>query len=154
MITTHPRRVGRFGLVELLESRQLLAAAPFTVGAMPELSAGAQWHQYAQLHPIDKPDSVGPDSGGAPQSRAPGLASTIEGITFDENGANNSGLLYIPSNPSGAAGPSHVVSVTNESIEWHTSGGTQQNSQSLKSFFNVLSPATGLFDARDLRLLQ
>ena len=78
---------------------------------------------------------------------APGLAVGIAGITFDED-ATNSGYYHIPPDPIGAAGPNHVVSVVNTSIEWHTKGGTQQHSQSLANFFTSLSPATGTFDPK------
>jgi hypothetical protein len=135
-------------VAEALEARQLLSAAPriSSVGS-EEISAGAQWLHLVQQNRVPKPTSVGPDSGGS-NSRAPALTSTIEGITFDENGNNNFGALSIPPDPHGAAGPNHVVSVTNTSIEWHTKAGAQQNSQSLSSFFGVLGPLTTLFDPK------
>jgi hypothetical protein len=76
------------------------------------------------------------------------LITTIEGVNFDENGTNNSGTYFIPPDPIGAAGPSHVVSVVNCTIEWHTKAGAQQNSQSLSSFFSSLSPLTPTFDPK------
>jgi hypothetical protein len=48
----------------------------------------------------------------------------------------------------GAAGPDHLVSVVNTSIEWHTKAGLQQNSQSLADFFAPLSPLTQTFDPK------
>lgn len=75
--------------------------------------------------------------------------TTIEGINFDED-ATNSGFYHIPPDPSGAIGPNHLVSVNNTSIEWFTKDGTNQNSQSLSSFFSSLSPATGTFDPKVL----
>ena len=62
------------------------------------------------------------------------LVTSIEGIDFDQDAAN-SGFYHIPPDPIGAAGPSHVVSVVNTSIEWHTKAGVQQSSQSLSAFF-------------------
>jgi hypothetical protein len=78
---------------------------------------------------------------------APAVLQTIEGINFDEN-ASNTGFYQIPPDPIGAAGPNHVVSVVNSSIEWHTKAGVQQNSQSLQSFFASVSPATLTFDPK------
>jgi hypothetical protein len=84
----------------------------------------------------------------APAPFAPGLGITIEGINFDEDAANNSGFYHIPPDPIGAAGPDHLVSVVNTSIEWHTKAGVQQTSQSLASFFSPLTPLTGTFDPK------
>ncbi len=86
---------------------------------------------------------------------APPLSTTIEGINFDED-ATNSGYYHIPPDPIGAAGPNHVLSVVNTSLEWHTKAGSQQNSQRLGhngttavgSFFQTLSPVNGLFDPK------
>jgi hypothetical protein len=96
-------------------------------------------------------------SGGSPESLAPAapspgggaawslspldlLGDTIEGINFDENRTNNIGFASIPPDPMGAVGPSHVVSVVNRSIEFHTKEGVEQLSQSLANFFSPLSP--------------
>ena len=80
---------------------------------------------------------------------APGLYTSFDCITFDEN-ASNTGYYQIPPDPSGAAGPNHVVLVVNSSIEWYTKDGTLQNSQSLKSFFSSLEPQTNTFDPKVL----
>jgi hypothetical protein len=84
-----------------------------------------------------------------------GAVTVIEGINFDENGANNDGSFLVPPSASGAAGVNHVVSVVQSSIEWHTKTGVQQNSQRLGkaknitgSFFEPLSPANRLFGAK------
>ena len=86
-----------------------------------------------------------------PEPEAPGVITSIEGINFDE-GAANSGFYNIPPDPIGAAGPNHVVSVVNTSIEWHTKAGVQQLSQKLGftsgGFFAPLSPANGTFDPK------
>jgi uncharacterized protein (DUF2141 family) len=84
-----------------------------------------------------------------PNPLAPALTNAIEGINFDEN-AINGGFYNIPPDPYGAAGPNHVVSVVNTSIEWHTKAGVQQNSQSLKTFFASLAPLTNTFDPKAL----
>ena len=73
---------------------------------------------------------------------------SFEGINFMEDGTNNGGSLHIPPDPIGAAGPNHVVSVVNTSIEWYTKAGVRQNSQSLSSFFSSLSPLTQTFDPK------
>jgi Secretion system C-terminal sorting domain len=73
--------------------------------------------------------------------------TTVEGINFDED-ALNGGFYHIPPDPSGAAGPGHLVSVVNTSIEWFTKAGASQHSESLASFFSSLSPLTGTFDPK------
>jgi hypothetical protein len=83
------------------------------------------------------------------------LISTIEGINFNED-ASNGGFYHIPPDPIGAAGPSHLVSVVNTSIEWHTKAGVQEVSMRLGknstthigSFFESLTPTTGTFDPK------
>lgn len=82
-----------------------------------------------------------------PEPNAPPLNNTIEGINFDENAALN-GSYFIPPDPIGAAGPSHVVSVTNCSIEWFTKAGVNQKSDALSSFFTSLTPLTATFDPK------
>ena len=86
-----------------------------------------------------------------PGPSAPPVSGTIEGINFDEDLVNNQGFAHIPPDPHGAAGPGHVVSVVNTSIEWHTKAGVQQNSQRLGrgasgsvagSFFAPVNPET------------
>ena len=81
---------------------------------------------------------------------APSSGSTVEGVNMVDDGSNNSGFRHIPPDPCGAAGPNHLVHVANTSIEWHTKAGTQQNSQSLSSFFSALSPVTNTFDPKVL----
>ncbi|MBO0700667.1 MAG: hypothetical protein J2P46_19880, partial [Zavarzinella sp.] len=80
---------------------------------------------------------------------APPLLQTIPGITFDEDGANNGGGFSVPPDPNGAAGPTHVVSIVNTSIEFHRiSDSAQQVSESLDTFFAPLSPTALLFDPK------
>lgn len=83
------------------------------------------------------------------------LITTYEGINFDEDAANGE-FYHIPPDPIGAAGPSHLVSVVNTSIEWHTKAGVQEVSKRLGknstthsgSFFESLTPTTGTFDPK------
>ena len=114
------------------------------------LSANA----VAQLFSVEVPVPIGPplsiNSDGVilgPGPLAPPLESTIEGANFDTNAAHT-GSVFIPPDPIGAAGPNHVVSVVNVTIEWHTKAGVLESSQSLASFFNTLSPLTFTFDPK------
>ena len=118
--------------------------------APPEISGGGQMSGGIPLGPdmIPLPESpVAQEE----DPLAPPVGFAIEGINFDE-GAANSGFFNIPPDPIGAAGPNHLVSVVNTSIEWHTKAGVQQNSQRLGSggggFFAPLAPANGTFDPK------
>ncbi|MCA9027873.1 MAG: hypothetical protein KDA86_21875, partial [Planctomycetaceae bacterium] len=111
---------------------------------IPEISAGAAALEArvsieSQTNGFLSSETVEPN--------APPVTNSIEGINFDEN-ATNGGFYNIPPDPIGAAGPNHVVSVVNTSIEWHLKDGTQQHSQSLANFFSSLSPANGTFDPK------
>ena len=83
------------------------------------------------------------------------LITTFEGINFDENAVNGD-YYNIPPDPIGAAGPSHLVSVVNTSIEWFTKAGVTEVSKRLGkdlttavgSFFESLTPTTGTFDPK------
>ena len=103
---------------------------------------------------VEAPDVLfsGPEPGLRPlrpETKAlVGPVEIIEGINFDEDAANNVGSYHIPPDPIGAAGPAHLVSVTNTSVEWHTKAGVQQVSQSLHSFFSLHSPLTDTFDPK------
>lgn len=89
------------------------------------------------------------------QPDAPELETSVEGIDFDAD-RGLTGVYQIPPDPIGAAGPAHVVSVVNSSIQWFTKGGTLQNSQRLGSdgtthvgsFFEVLAPVNRLYDPK------
>ena len=80
---------------------------------------------------------------------------TIEGINFEEE-ATLGAFFHIPPDPIGAAGPSHIVSVVNTSIQWFTKLGVNENSQRLGknittavgSFFETLLPLTATFDPK------
>ena len=124
----------------------------------PTISAGAEYLQYLQrminsgmadelkfngiIEKFNKPTEIS-------------AITTIEGINFDEDAANGQ-YYHIPPDPIGAAGPNHVVSVVNTSIEWHTKAGVQQNSQRLGknvttaagSFFASLTPLNSTFDPK------
>src|SRR5688572_27494577 len=94
-----PARVRTSGLYETLEGRVLMSATSNATTLA----------------------SIGP--------KAPPLDATIEGINFDFDNENSAGFYHIPADPSGAAGPDHVVSVVQSSIEWHTKAGVEQESR-------------------------
>lgn len=117
--------------------------------ALPWL-APADWLTDAPPEPSIPP--VEPQLGVVPLEPEPNIAwsgSTFEGPNFDTNITNTSGSAFIPPDPIGAAGPSHLVCVVNVSIEWHLKDGTQQNSESLEDFFTSLGPVdVKLFDPK------
>lgn len=76
--------------------------------------------------------------------------TTIESISTQTNIDNTGGFLFIPADAHGAAGPGHVVAVTNVSIEFFSKDGTLSLSSSLQSFFSALSPSTFTFDPKVL----
>lgn len=89
---------------------------------------------------------------------APAADITFESLDFDDN-SSNLGSLFIPPDASGAAGPEHVVSVTNVSIQFHTKSGTglldstpgaPVTGISLASFFSAVSPVNATFDPKVL----
>jgi len=91
-----------------------------------------------------------------PVVTAPVAATTFDSLDFVDN-AINASSLFIPADPAGAAGPEHVVSVTNVSIQFHDKSGTplldsvaggDVTGISLASFFAALSPANPTFDPK------
>jgi hypothetical protein len=104
--------------------------------------------------PIGPPISVRPEAEAPPEFTlefdlaAPAPLNTFEGIDLNEN-ANLTGFFIIPPDPIAAAGPAHVVSVVNSSIEWYTKSGVLQGSQSLEDdFFGPLAPQARPFDPK------
>ena len=104
----------------------------------------------------EKPSAAGGEQlqaeigGGSPVSFAPPFSSTFDSITFTDNPANTGGFLFIPPDPIGAAGPDHVVSVVNVTIQFHTKAGAPllgATGTSLSAFFTGLGcpPAAGNF---------
>jgi len=78
---------------------------------------------------------------------SPNLLVIFDAINYDVN-HTTTGSWLIPPDPIGAAGPNHVVNVVNSSIEWFTKTGTNQNRQSLATFFSSLNPLTHTFDPK------
>jgi len=77
------------------------------------------------------------------------LQTTIEAGDFDTNVANI-GSVFIPADPHGAAGPTHVVNVFNTSIQFFTKAGALTFDTSLATFFAGLTPANATFDPKVL----
>ena len=124
----------------------------------PKLSAGAEYSQFLEKQILLGNANALTFNGNIPQLQQLSENSeitTIEGINFDQD-ASNSGYYHIPPDPNGAAGPNHLVSITNTSIQWFTKTGTLQYSNRLGknsttatgSFFESLSPLTGTFDPK------
>lgn len=76
--------------------------------------------------------------------------TTIESMDTQTNIDNTGGVFFIPADAHGAAGPNHLVAVTNVSIEFVSKGGTLNLSSSLQNFFSALSPTTFTFDPKVL----
>jgi len=76
------------------------------------------------------------------------LDSSFETTDYDTNSINNGGFVFIPPDCHGAAGPDHLVNVTNATIRFHQKGGTLDFDTGLASFFASLSPVNGTFDPR------
>jgi len=124
-----------------------------------EISGGAEYsimlQEAIRNGNVDMFRSLDQSSPSPPPPYSPAAITTIEGINFDENNTN-AGFYSIPPDPIGAAGPSHLVSIVNTSIEWHTKAGVQEVSKRLGknsttivgSFFESLTPTTGTFDPK------
>ncbi len=78
---------------------------------------------------------------------APALTSSFGSTDFDTN-VTHTGFGFIPPDPMGAAGPSHLVNVVNVTVRFHQKNGTLDFDSSLANFFSVLSPANFTFDPK------
>ena len=75
------------------------------------------------------------------------MTTTFEGFGFDDN-RTETGFLFIPPDPMGAAGRDRVVAVVNTMIEARDKEGTLLWRDSLRDFFAPLSPTTPTFDPK------
>lgn len=113
---------------------------------------GAPW---APGPAVDSPDnpSGGPGiliSGGDPQPLAPPtLGTSFDSTNMDTSGPLT-GLRFIPPDAHAAAGPGHVVAVTNVTVQIHDKAGMSICTIALADFFASQSPATELFDPKIL----
>ena len=82
---------------------------------------------------------------------SPALLSSVEGFSLTDDLFNTGLFESTPANPSGAAGPNHIVNVGNSTIQWFEKGAANpQTHTSLVNFFQPLRPLTHLLnpDAR------
>jgi hypothetical protein len=68
-------------------------------------------------------------------------------MDYDDNGAET-GFVFIPPDPSGAAGTDRVIAVANVMIEARTKAGALLWKDALKDFFSPLTPTTFTFDPK------
>ncbi len=92
-----------------------------------------------------------------PPAEAAAPTVTFDSLSFTDNSANTGGSIFIPPDPIAAAGPDHVVSVVNVSIQFHTKDGTPLldavaggpvTGISLASFFSPVAPLNATFDPK------
>lgn len=83
-----------------------------------------------------------------PGPAAPSLGVSFDSTTFDDNVTTTGGFIFIPADPSAAAGPNHLVSAVNVTLTFQQKNGTVDFRGSLASFFSVLSPLTFTFDPK------
>ncbi len=76
---------------------------------------------------------------------APGLVTGFEGV---DNGGQPDGFLHRPPDPIMAAGPNHVVTVVNSTLDIYDKTGTPLMETSLASWFSSLTPPGGPFDPK------
>ncbi len=119
-----------------------------TTSEVPQISAGAEYYLQVQKHPDKFRDNFLEEKQNKNLLlKQTGIITSFDAINFDGN-IKNTGYLNVPPDPIAAAGPNHLVNVVNTSIEWFTKTGQKMNSESLKNFFNPLSPLTGMFDPK------
>lgn len=82
------------------------------------------------------------------------ISPRFDSISFDDNGSLNDGFRFIPADAHAAAGPNHVVAVSNVSLKIHRkSDGLVQLQTGLKDFFAGMGaqrPVSYTFDPRVL----
>ena len=78
---------------------------------------------------------------------SPVIGTTFDSLNYDDNGIET-GFVFIPPDPMGAAGTDRLIAVINVMIEARTKTGTQLWYDSLKDFFTPLTPANFLFEPK------
>lgn len=152
------KRINTLICICFFSSITTLAQVEVVTTEVPTISAGAEYSMYLEKLINEGHGKELEYIGTLPllnKTNGVETVSTADGINFDED-ATNSGYYHIPPDPIGAAGPSHIVSVTNTSIEWFTKAGVNEVSKRLGknsadaigSFFESLTPLTGTFDPK------
>ncbi|NOX18149.1 MAG: T9SS type A sorting domain-containing protein [Chlorobi bacterium] len=126
----------------------------------PEISAGAEAAFLLQkaLNSGNAENLIFSGNGGGDKTTTESIIASITpiyGVDFDTD-ASTSGSYHTPPDPSGAAGPSHLVAVNNTCIRWSDKNGSGvtlmrlgKNSTTIAgSFFQPLSPVNALFDPK------
>jgi len=80
-----------------------------------------------------------------PAPLAPGLVTSFEGR---DNGGQPDGFLHRPPDPTMAAGPNHIGTVVNSTINFYTKTGVPVLESSMSSWFASLAPPGGPFDPK------
>lgn len=103
---------------------------------------------------VDQSLATKPASADAAAKIIGNIAPKFDSIAFDDNGTLNDGFRFIPADAHAAAGPNHVVAVSNVTLKIHRkSDGQVQLQTGLKDFFAGLGsqrPTTFTFDPRVL----
>src|SRR5262245_15568734 len=86
-----------------------------------EVSSGALAGGHMAAPTLPRPPRR-PSDVPAPVPGAPALGSTFDAADFDTN-ADNTGSVFIPPDPMGVAGASHLLNVVNVTIETWTKAG-------------------------------
>ncbi len=89
-------------------------------------------------------DDSSPLKGGLPF-----VVQQFQTLDFDQN-ANVTGFFSIPPDSHAAAGPNHIMTVVNTTVQAFSKTGGKQLEQSLRNFFAPLAPLTGTFDPKVL----
>ncbi|MGB5893190.1 MAG: hypothetical protein WBG58_03360, partial [Ignavibacteriaceae bacterium] len=82
------------------------------------------------------------------EPNTPNTITTFDGFDFDDNPIYNGGFLFVPPDPSGAAGLDRVIAVVNTMIECRDTLGTLIWQDDLAGFFTSLTPTTFTFDPK------
>lgn len=83
----------------------------------------------------------------APLSPEPASGFPVNAIDFDQQGVNTGGYYNIPPDPSGAVSATHLVNVTNTSIEWYRRTDLVRENTQLLGYSDIATQLTGFFSA-------
>jgi len=115
----------------------------------PQISGGAEFNIMLQEAirngNVDMFRSL--DQSNPPLPYSPSATGSFDGFGFDDNSTEN-GSLFIPPDPSGAAGTDRLIAVVNTMIEARDKTGGLLWRDALKDFFSPLAPANATFDPK------